>query len=80
MIRDIAEAHGLAVEKRITTGNDARHFATFSIVGNPVDVLHCWGDLYGSVEPNLARITHVDNPDHPDHGNRFIEIESVWCD
>ncbi len=80
MLRDFAAANNLTVEKRITTGNEARHFATFALVGNPVDVLHCWFDIRSVAAPNLARVTHVDNPDHPDHGSRFIEVESVWCD
>jgi len=34
-IRTTAQAHGLEVLKRITTGSEKRHFATFELSGDP---------------------------------------------
>lgn len=41
-IRQAAEAHGLTVEKRITTGTDAAGFATFELSGEAEAVRQCW--------------------------------------
>ncbi len=73
------------VLKRITTGNDEKHFATFEVSGPPEALLLAWKEAYApkvaaECRKNMDGIRHVDNREHPDHGKPFLEFSSIWCE
>ncbi len=82
-IRQIAEAHGLSVLKRVTTGNAAQHFATFELSGsgagaraNAFDELR-EGETFDA--QRMVSFERCTNPASLDWIQQFIRIESVWC-
>ncbi len=77
-ISEIAERYGLAVFKRVQTGNFVRHFADFEVTGERV--LAAWPEFRAFTEGPKAILDHVDNQEHPDYGKAFISIQSVWCE
>lgn len=79
-IRDLAARHGLAVDKRITTGDPLRHFATFELSGPSEGVRSAWPEVEVATCRNMARVQHANNPDHPGYGRPYIVIQSVWCE
>ena len=72
--------HGLAVMKRITTGNDKAHFATFELTGAPDQVQAAWTELSKHARKDFDSLRRVNNHSHPDYGALYIECDSVWCD
>lgn len=77
-IRELAERYGLTVFKRITTGNDKQHFATFELTGPRVR--DAWPAYQAAACKGMARLTNVDSQEHPDYGKPFIDLQSVWCE
>lgn len=84
-IRDLATRHGLTVEKRITTGNSAKHFATFELF--KIGLIDAWQEVRRTEDPDrlrgdppLTRILHADVKDHPHYGKPFIEFQCIWCE
>jgi hypothetical protein len=78
-IRAIAERYGLTVQKRITTGSELKGFATFELSGTDHNIRAAWEPLKAEGRgPAFDALTHVSNPDHPDHGKPYIRLESVW--
>lgn len=81
-IRLLAERYGLTVAKRITTGNEAKHFATFSLSGDRCR--DAWPSVQdaaraGGTHRDFYRFTTPTNPEFSDR-RPYIEIESVWCE
>ena len=87
-IRSFAQLHGLKIEKRITTGNDQRHFATFEVFPEEPppagpNVLEAWRKAQQQEDPNRLK---GENPLTLFHarsdtnGLPWIEFDSVWCD
>lgn len=74
-LRDLAARFGLTVEKRITTGNERTHFATFELSGDRVR--DAWPVIKGDEHPAILRTPS--NPEYPDR-RPYIEVESVWCE
>ena len=79
-LRDVADRHGLQVDKRITTGTDRCHFATFDLSGPAEQVRAAWSEVKPRACPDFASLTHVSNKEHPRYGEPYIECQSVWCD
>ena len=82
-IRQLAESLGLMVEKRIDTGRETRHFATFEISGPMPLVRTFFTTARKEVDRHwlpfiLWRV--VDNVNHKNHGGFYVEIRSVWCE
>ena len=76
---------GLKVDKRITTGSSATasHFATFELSGPHSRVEAAWIAIHQGDSPpprGMAHLRRVDVEDHPDVGQLYIAIESVWCE
>jgi hypothetical protein len=75
-IRYLAKKHKLNLLKRITTGDELRHFATFELAGDYVQEavreLRNVADQYQqkNIEMRRSDVT----------GELYIEIQSVWCD
>jgi hypothetical protein len=80
MIRDLAARHGLAVYKRITTGNELHHFATFELSGTRDRVRAAWPEVEAASYRNMSSVQHANNPGHAGYGRPFIVIQSVWCE
>jgi hypothetical protein len=77
-IRAAAEAHGLTVEKRITTGTTASGFATFELTGDPEAVRKCWaavGSTFGA-EDKRGGFAYMRASDAD--GRAYIGLESVY--
>lgn len=80
MIREFAAEHRLTVLKRVTTGNERQGFATFELSGEPPAVLAAWKAFPRDHIRSAAfdRLDRVTNPEHPDRGQPFIRLESIW--
>jgi hypothetical protein len=74
-IRDVAERFGLEVLKRITTGNDKSHFATFELTG--LRVRDAWPVIKDASERGIA-FDYIRTSDAED--TLYIGCESVWCE
>lgn len=80
-LRALAERFGLEVLKRITTGSERAHFATFELSGPAERVVAAWESAkHAARHKDFDRLTHVTNPGHPDHGKPYILADSVWCE
>lgn len=80
-IRDMAERFGLTVLKRITTGNEKAHFATFELTGTSGRLHDAWESMkYKGRGRDFDRLTWSDNREHPDYVRSYIECSSVWCE
>lgn len=85
-IRDLAKAHGLKVDKRITTGTDlGPHFASFEVFGprDAIEKAHAEARPQFDAQALRARAYQADavtNPEHPEYGSIFLHFQHVWCD
>lgn len=80
LCRDVAEAFGLKVLKRITTGNPSRHFATFELSGPLEPVRRAWERVYALASADEIRGRFVYMRSSDIDWQPYIGIESVWCD
>ncbi len=76
-IREFAERNGLEVHKRITTGSERAHFATFELTG-PVQA--AWSELYDKASPEQVKGGFVYLRSSDVDFKTYIGIESVWCE
>ena len=86
-IRDFAEVHGLGVYKRITTGSERAHFATFELFAETREdtpkALKAWEELRTIEDHNRLRGESPFTRYHAhcnETGLPFIELDSVWCE
>ncbi len=77
-IREVAERFGLEVYKRITTGNDHAHFATFELTG-PAERIRAARPCL-DIPKDFGGIVRTSNRIHPDFGKPYVEVQSVWCE
>lgn len=67
-IREFAKTHGLKVLKRITTGNDARHFATFEVFpeepkrNNTIDTCYARNETANAVIDAWRKLRTIEDP------------------
>lgn len=74
---DLAERYGLNVLKRITTGEQAKHFATFELSGDRC--ADAWSAIKDKAARGFAKFAAPSNPDFKDK-RPYIEVQSVWCE
>lgn len=81
-IRDLAKRHGLEVYKRITTGNDDRHFATFELTGRVDRLSDAWQEIkpHKRSKGNSFETWATTQEHHPEAGRPYIALSSIWCD
>ena len=80
-IRDLADRHGLAVDKRITTGERRTgHFAEFVLYGPEPATAAAYAEVRPAFYPRAGFLAYASptNPDYPDR-RPFVEFSSVWC-
>lgn len=75
IIREVAAKHGLAVEKRITTGDRHSHFAAFDVYGERDAVYAAHRELV----PNWSGIRPQVRGSDAEPGQVYLLLESVWC-
>lgn len=74
-IREVAAKYGCEVYKRVTTGNDTRHFATFELSG---DVQEAIRDLREKADQWQNKFIQLLRSDIDQ--SVYIEIQSIWCE
>jgi hypothetical protein len=81
LINDLADQYGLTVHKRITTGGENAHYATFELTGSKVQIAYRHiRRVLGERGCLFVTLRTVKNPEHPEYGSWYIEADSVWCE
>lgn len=79
-IMSIAEKHGCAVLKRVTTGNDKAHFATFELSGPLEAINSAWAEVHDTASTDQLRGGFVYLRASDADFTPYIGIESIWCE
>lgn len=77
-IRAAAEAHGLAVMKRITTGTERGGFAAFELTGDREAVRRCWEAIRPEYDRDAIRGGFAYLRASDIDGAPYIGLESVY--
>jgi hypothetical protein len=77
-IRDVAKRFSLDVLKRITTGHEGKHFATFELTG--ARVVDAWAAILREASTAQLKGGFVYLGTSDADGELYIGIESIWCE